>query len=95
MTGTNYDNLELHLAALPLSRKHAQQIKAACGSYSACRSPYASKRFVLVPASERALIDDLVRAYPSYDHKVTMIARGERGSLHGLPSWVVVQEVSS
>ena len=90
-----YDNLELHLAAVPLSRKHAQRIKACCGSYSKCLSHYANRRYVLVPASERALIDDLARTYSGWGGKVTMIARAERGNLHNLPAWVVVQEVNS
>lgn len=94
MTAT-YENLELHLSAAPLSRKHAQRIKACCGSYSKCLSRYANRRYVLVPATESALIDDLVRTYAGWGGKVTMVARSERGAIHNLPAWVVVQDVNS
>lgn len=88
-----YENLELHLSTKPLLRKHVQRIKACGGKYSACRSPYANRRFVTVPATECALIDDLVRTYCGYDNKVTMIARGT--AERRCPSWVVVQDVNA
>lgn len=87
-----YDKLELHLAALPLSRRHSKLIKACGGKYSECRSPYANKRFVTVPAAERTLIDELVRTYRN-GPKMTMIARGGVRGYDNRPAWVVVQYV--
>jgi hypothetical protein len=91
MTAT-YENLELHLSAAPLKRKHVNAIRACCGSYSKCLG-YSNRRYVLVPATERVLIDDLVRTYCGYGNKVTMIARGT--AEQRCPSWVVVQEVNA
>ena len=86
-----YDKLELHLAALPLSRAHAKRIKACGGTYSAVRSPYANRRYVTVPASECDLINDLVVTYGS--KKTTMIARGGVEGYDNRPAWVTVQYV--
>jgi hypothetical protein len=86
----HYERLELHLAAQPLSRKHAKAIKAAGGSYSECRGDQ-RKRFVHVPVSERDLIDELVRTYTD-GPKVTIVARGGDAFRH--PAWVVVQYVN-
>jgi hypothetical protein len=86
-----YDKVELHLSAAPLSRAHAKRIKACGGTYSECRSPYATTRFVTVPAAERDLIDTLVRSYFNNSKRMTMIARGTVGIQ---PPWVTVQYVS-
>lgn len=87
-----YDQLELHLAPLPLSRTHAKKIKAVGGKYSAARG-YASARYVTVPARERSLIDDLVRTYfgAAKGKRMTIVATG--GDEHKMPSWVSVQYI--
>ena len=94
MTAT-YDKLELHLTAVPLSRAHVKRIKACGGRYSECRSPYANRRYVTVPTSELALIDELVRTYGSKHHKTTMVARGGVQGFDNRPAWVVVQDVDA
>lgn len=85
-----YDKVELHLSATPLSRADAKYIKACGGTYSECRSPYATTRFVTVPATERGLINDLVRDYFN-GKRMTMIARG---GVDNCPAWVNVQYVA-
>jgi hypothetical protein len=87
-----YTELELHLDAMPLSRSHIKRIKEAGGRYSHARSIYASKRFVTLPAVERALINELVIVHPGLK-LTTMIARGN--GTDGLPSWIVVQQIDS
>lgn len=87
-----YDKVELHLSAAPLSRAHAKRIKACGGTYSECRSAYANKRFVTVPATERGLIEELVRTYFN-GKRMTMIARGGVVGFDNRPAWVVVQYV--
>ena len=94
-----YTHLELHLAAVPLSRKHARAIVKCGGKANALRSHYSHQRFVTLPATERALIDELVRAYPCRVNSTggkkgtCIVARG--GEVHNEPAWVVVQYVAS
>src|SRR4051812_16176803 len=92
VTPMKYDKVELHLSPAPLSRAHAKQIKACGGTYSECRSPYANKRFVTVPVTERGLIDNLARNYFN-GKRMTMIARGGVDGFDNRPAWVVVQYI--
>jgi hypothetical protein len=90
-----YEVLELHLAGVPLSRKHAEAIKKVVGK---TRRSSGFARFVTLPASERELIDNLVRSYPcpqgNGSKKGTcIVARG--GTTYGEPAWVSVQYVAS
>jgi len=89
-----YTHLELHLAALPLSRKHAKAVMTARGERSTIRG-YRSARYVTLPATERELIDELVRTYPCPSghnprHGTAIVARGGDSAE---PAWVVVQYV--
>lgn len=87
-----YERLELHLAAVPLSRKHAEAIKKARGDKTSARGNR-SARFVTLPASERDLIDELVREYGTGTKSgTTIVARG--GNTYGAPAWVTVQHVA-
>jgi hypothetical protein len=92
-----YTHLELHLAAVPLSRKHARALKKITDAKKN-RMGGSFARYVTLPASERDLIDDLVRSYPcrvngSGGRKGTaIVARG--GNTHGEPAWVSVQYVA-
>jgi hypothetical protein len=85
-----YTHLELHLAAVPLSRKHAKAIRDCGGKANGLRSHYDHRRYVTLPATESKLFDELVRAYPN-GPRTTVVARG--GDASKEPFWVVVQTV--
>jgi hypothetical protein len=88
-----YELLELHLAAVPLSRKHAAAVKKARGDKTSARGNRLT-RYVTLPATERDLIDELVREYGGETKTggTTIVARG--GNTYGEPAWVAVQQVS-
>jgi len=90
-----YTSLELHLAAVPLSRKHAKAIVACGGKAKALRSHYSHQRFVTVPATERALVDELVRTYPNPQSNKRGTVIVARGGDYREPSWVSVQYVNA
>ena len=71
-----YEKLELQLVAYPeFTARHGQRVKRAGGKYSDVRG-YARTRFVTVPASEAALIDELARTYGQPSSHTTVVVRG-------------------
>ena len=90
-----YTLLELHLAPVPLARKHVQAIRKGGGKAKGLRSHYSHQRFVTVPATERALIDELVRAYPNPQSGKRGTVMVARGGDYREPAWVSVQYVNA
>lgn len=82
------DQIVLHLDSQPLSPSFSRRIKAAGGKYNHCRG-MSLTRYVTLPSTEIALINELVRKHGN--SKTTMVARTDAR----LPSWVNVQYVDA
>jgi hypothetical protein len=61
-------NVEIHIdrGVETFSKKYAKKVKKAGGYYRACRSPFDSKRIVVLPMTDegKALANELLEAYP-------------------------------
>jgi hypothetical protein len=87
---TSYGQVELHLNSnTEFTRRFGARVKACGGRYSACRI-IGNPRIVVVPASEQALINEMVAAFPD-GKKTALIARKyEDLRVERAPSWVHV-----
>lgn len=81
-------HIELHLNTSPdFVKRYGKRVKAAGGRYSRVNG-YVESRYVTVPVSDPALIDDIAESFPGYK-KTVSIVRGD----FKIPSRVAVHYV--